>query len=562
LTVTPRRSGDPGRLGHHRIIGRLGQGGQGIVYLGEGPGGERVAVKMLTGDLDRSFARELAAARQVAEFCTARVIAADLDHDPPYVVSEYIDGPPLASVAPLHGAALTRLAIATATALTAIHRAGVVHRDFKPGNVLMAPDGPRVIDFGIARLVDSSTTSGGLSGTPRYMAPEQFAGGPVGPAADVFAWGCTMVFAATGRPPFGGDTLPAVIHRILYAEPDLTGLPEPLRGTVARCLAKDPSHRPAARDLLLELLGESGPGGELEALRQRATAAVAATAARPTRRRVLMGAGAITAALAAAGAALWGRIPQSGASATPTASSPPSQPASPTPTPTRSPSSSPSRTRSTTAPPSPPPAEPRRLASALQSAMAVSPMANFRHEGGLSQSDIHAQASGRLVYKHGFDSTIGVDCTMTLARPARTRAVLIAAGDGEGVYIDGRKLGDEDDSGPGLAARMVALMASVAMAVDLVTLTTDIRRSGRAYAGSLDTDRAPQAVQVFLADIANWEHEQLAETTLSWQLTLDEADRPRAYSLTWRFPIAGAVLTSTWTTTYSRWRQGSIAPPQ
>ncbi|MFG1943324.1 serine/threonine protein kinase [Nonomuraea sp. NPDC048826] len=389
MTVTPRRPGDPERLGPYVIAGRLGQGGQGIVYLGEGPGGERVAVKMLTGGLDRSFARELAAARQVAEFCTARVIAADLDHDPPYVASEYIDGPPLADVAPLHGTPLARLAIATATALTAIHQAGVVHRDFKPGNVLMAPDGPRVIDFGIARLTDSSTTGGALAGTPRYMAPEQFAGGPVGPAADVFAWGCTIVFAAAARPPFGGDTIPAVIHRVLHAEPDLGGLTGPLRDIVARCLDKDPARRPSARDVLLELLGGSTPGGEADTLRE---AAIAVAAPRVSRRTVLIGAGAATAALATTAALLWGRGP--GGSPRAFASDGPGG----TPSPTE--------------------VQPRALAAALQDAIAIAPMADFTHEGGLTQSDTHATAGGKLAYHpETSDSSSSVDYAMSI-RPS------------------------------------------------------------------------------------------------------------------------------------------------
>ncbi|MEV4101761.1 serine/threonine-protein kinase [Nonomuraea sp. NPDC049649] len=553
MTVAPLRPGDPERLGPYRITGRLGQGGQGIVYHGHGPGGERVAVKTLTGDLDRSFERELAAAQKVADFCTARVIAADLGHDPPYVASEYIDGPPLSAVAPLRGAALMRLAIATATALTAIHRAGVVHRDLKPANVLMASGGPRVIDFGIARLVDSSTTSGGLSGTPRYMAPEQFAGGPVGPAADVFAWGCTMVFAATGRPAFGGDALPAAIHRILHGEPDLSGLAEPLRGTVARCLAKDPARRPAARDLLLELLGENRPAAEQEA-----------TPARVSRRTVLIGAGAVTAALGTAGAVLWGRVLPGGRTGALTSSSPSTSPASGTsPSPSTTPApSTPTRTASSRTSAAPPSPDPRRLASALQDAMAVTPLADFTHEGGLSQSNVHAEATGRLAYRPHADGYNSVDYAMTLARPGRSQAVLITAGPGQGLYLDGRKVAEEDDSDTAFAARMVAMMTSVGVAADTIALTGKIRRDGRTYAGSLDAHETPPGMQLFLQEIANWEREQLARSTLSWRLTLDAADRPRAYTLAWRAPIEGAVLASTWSTTYRRWRAGTITPPQ
>ncbi|MEW2358435.1 serine/threonine-protein kinase, partial [Spirillospora sp. NPDC029432] len=270
----PLRSGDPTTLGAYEILGRLGEGGQGAVYLGRTTGGDperpadHVAIKLLhsglTGDdsARARFVRELDVAKRVARFCTAQVIDADLAGDQPYIVSEYVPGLSLHALVqadgPRAGGALERLAISTLTALYAIHQAGIVHRDFKPHNVMMGPDGPRVIDFGVARALGAAGETQNV-GTPAYMAPEHFSGAGVGPAADMFAWGTTMVFAATGRPAFGNDEMAAVMHRILVEEPDLGDLPSPLREVVAACLAKEPEQRPTAREAQEQLVG-AAPG--------------------------------------------------------------------------------------------------------------------------------------------------------------------------------------------------------------------------------------------------------------------------------------------------------------
>jgi predicted Ser/Thr protein kinase len=278
----PLEPGDPPRLGRFELLGRLGEGGQGVVYLGRGPGPgeERVAVKVLrsTADADvlERLARELDAIHQVQPFVTAGVIEASAEGERRYVVSEFIDGPSLQervdARGPLPEGDLQRLAVGTATALTAIHGAGVVHRDFKPANVLLGPDGPRVVDFGIARLTDASTITSGLIGTPSYVAPEQLAGARPTSAVDIFAWAVTMIYAATGRLAFGADSVPAVMHRILYEEPDVSGLPPSLRPVALECLDKDPGRRPSARDLLLRLVDPSA---------QRAAAAAPGPPASP-----------------------------------------------------------------------------------------------------------------------------------------------------------------------------------------------------------------------------------------------------------------------------------------
>jgi predicted Ser/Thr protein kinase len=296
--TTPLRRGDPQRIGGYRLLSRLGSGGMGVVYLGRDREGQLAAVKLvhahLAGDDEfrRRFRSEIARARQVPPFCTAEVLDADLDHVHPYLVVEYVNGPSLADVVeesgPLSAANLHSVAIGVATALTAIHGAGVIHRDLKPRNVLLAPGSPKVIDFGIARAMEATsahTRTDQMVGTVAYMAPERFGsapGTPLTPAADVFAWGVVVAYAGTGRTPFHGDSPTATAARILTQPPSLTGLSGPLRHLVELALAKDPADRPTARELL-DLLLSSGaqPVPHLdEALERQPDLHTAATGAR------------------------------------------------------------------------------------------------------------------------------------------------------------------------------------------------------------------------------------------------------------------------------------------
>ncbi|MEV4186996.1 serine/threonine-protein kinase, partial [Streptosporangium canum] len=284
MGLTALAPGDPVRLGAYRLAGRLGTGGQGIVYEAYDAEGGRAAIKVLHGDvaadprLRTRFMKEAEAARRVASFCTARILAVDFDAPRPYIVSEFVAGPDLRGAVreggPYAGDALHRLAIALATALTAIHRAGVVHRDVKPENVLLGPDGPRVIDFGVARTGEMPpTTTGIVAGTPTFMAPEVFVGQRAGPPADVFAWGGVLLFAATGKDPFQAETLGGVMHRVLTIDPDLGAVAGPLRSLMAAALAKEATARPTAHELLTGLLGGEAEDGVAEDLVAGARAA-------------------------------------------------------------------------------------------------------------------------------------------------------------------------------------------------------------------------------------------------------------------------------------------------
>jgi hypothetical protein len=271
----PLAGHEPRQIGPYTLISRLGAGGMGTVYLARGQGGRLVAVKVIRPDLAadeefrRRFRQEVSAARRVAPFCTAEVLDADPDASAPYLVTEFIDGlrldQAIARGGPLTSSTLTGLAVGVATALTAIHRAGLVHRDLKPSNVLLSLSGPRVIDFGIAQAVDGTKakpTSWGF-GSAGWMAPEQINGHPIGPAADVFTWGILIAYAGSGLHPFGEGQDIDLAYRTVQTEPNLVGLSSPLRELVVAALVKDPDARPSARDLLLALVerGPTGAGG-------------------------------------------------------------------------------------------------------------------------------------------------------------------------------------------------------------------------------------------------------------------------------------------------------------
>ena len=256
---------DPRRVGPYLLLGRLGSGGMGRVYLARSPGGRQVAVKVIRPQLAEDagfrarFAREVSAARKVGGLFTAQVVDADLDSPVPWLVTAYVPGASLSEAVeeqgPLPVGALLALAAGLAEGLNAIHAAGVIHRDLKPSNVLLAPDGPRIIDFGISSAVDATslTGTGLMIGSPGFMSPEQAEGMPVGPASDIFSLGGVLTFAARGEGPFGSGDTAALLYRVVHGTPNLEQIPDRLRRLVSRCLSRSAAARPTAAEFLAEL---------------------------------------------------------------------------------------------------------------------------------------------------------------------------------------------------------------------------------------------------------------------------------------------------------------------
>jgi serine/threonine protein kinase len=320
----PLQDGDPARVGQYRLTARLGSGGMGVVYLGVARDGSHVAVKVLRPELadDQEFRarfrREVASLARIDGLCTVRVIEADTESPRPFLVTEYASGPSLAEyvdqAGPLPPEMLYGLAAGLAEALAAIHAASVMHRDLKPSNVLLTPAGPKVIDFGIAQALDATavTRTGITVGSPGFMAPEQITG-HAGQEADIFAWGLTLAYAASGAPPFGTGPSDVILYRIVHDSPDITAVPAELRPLVDAALAREPGSRPTARDLLAQLTPGSAPADNTDGVPTKLVLArtwllPAASNPEPARRRAwhrpAVIASAVVLAIAAAGVGL------------------------------------------------------------------------------------------------------------------------------------------------------------------------------------------------------------------------------------------------------------------
>ncbi|MCQ9134661.1 bifunctional serine/threonine-protein kinase/ABC transporter substrate-binding protein [Streptomyces hilarionis] len=272
--MEPLRSSDPARIADHRLLGRLGAGGMGVVYLARTPGGALVALKVLLAEyaeepgFKERFRREVEVARRVDSPWAVPLVDADPGAEAPWLATAFVPGPSLGEAVTAHGplaeTGVRLLGARLAEALGEVHRAGLVHRDLKPGNVLIAHDGPRLIDFGIARAPEDTalTATGLVVGTPGYLSPEQ-AMGPggdgIGPASDVFSLGCVLAFAATGRAPFGRGAVDALLYRAVHDPADLDGIPPRLREVVEGCLEKDPARRPGTDVLVRRLAVDRDP---------------------------------------------------------------------------------------------------------------------------------------------------------------------------------------------------------------------------------------------------------------------------------------------------------------
>ena len=287
----PLRRWDPERIGPYVVLGRLGSGSMGQVYLGRSAAGRLVAVKTIRVELAEEagfrtrFAQEVAAARKVSGVFTAAVVEADPEADLPWLATAYVPAPSLARLVlacgPLPVATVRWLAAGCAEALASIHGAGLVHRDLKPSNVLVAPDGPRVIDFGVARAAErmGRTTARGAVGTPAYMAPEQARDTrEASVASDVYSLGATLLFAATGHPPYAGASVMDVLARLATEEPDLSGLPGELSELVTACMDRVPRQRPTSSAILVQLgdftVAQAGPDEEHSYLPDKAMALI------------------------------------------------------------------------------------------------------------------------------------------------------------------------------------------------------------------------------------------------------------------------------------------------
>ncbi|AQZ68223.1 putative serine/threonine protein kinase [[Actinomadura] parvosata subsp. kistnae] len=567
-------------MGPYRIVGRLGAGGMGVVYAGVDTAGQRAAVKLIhdtyaaNPEFRVRFRREVAMLRRVRGACCVRILAADAEAERPWLATEYIEGRTLdehvRERGPLTGDALFGLAAGLAEALVAVHAAEVVHRDLKAGNVMVSPAGPRLVDFGIARALDgtSLTGTGLVIGSPGWVSPEEYLGGPTGPAADVYGWALVVVFAATGRMPYGAGRPEVLAYRVMNEAVDTSAVPAALRPMVERALSKSPHARPAMHEVLTAVatawdaqeggrgVGTGSAAADVTARLNRvwsmpADDALAWPPEPPAERRrgLLRRLVPVAAAVTALGctAAILLNLPSNAKTSDSRASA------------------SPSRAPATTAPPSPtattaPPA-PRSavdLAAALDLSLSTTPTADFTFEGGFTQSSAAAKASGHVL---AGDARTEDDFSMRID-PAEEPAARYVIADGL-FYRDRPGASGElpEDQRPADAdwyALMVAGTAGPSIIQQIVLNTTNLQQSGRTYTGVLPASAAGGRLRTLLtswlgADVSDG----AGASYFSYRLTIDRDNRPTTFTLTWKVPVSGTgTYESDFTTTYRGWRAG------
>ncbi|MFI7536401.1 serine/threonine-protein kinase [Streptosporangium sp. NPDC049376] len=563
-------------------MGRLGAGGMGVVYAGLAPDGARVAVKLvhdsLAGDPEfrMRFAREISVLTRVRGLCTARILESDADAARPWLAAEYVPGRTLGdhvrADGPLTGDQWFGLVVGLAEALVAVHAVDVVHRDIKPSNVILAPNGPKLVDFGIARALDgtSVTRTGALVGTPGWLSPEEYRSTSAGPAADVYGWGLLAVYAATGRPPYGTARPEVLALRVLNDPVDTSEVPEPLRELVGRALAKDPASRPSAREILAEASQAWRIDGTDELTTRLDHTWVLPVEDVPWRerdsgrRRGVMAGVAAVAVLGVGAVALWSLPDGAGLfasptfAATPPRSTPPSTPSASTPLsipPSTAPvssSMSPSTTPATPARPEVPKTT-AELAAALDLALTMTPAASFSFEGGFTQSDTVAKATGRVVNHTVHTGRDDFDLQTAGGGGSEVRHIVVRGGD---LYPGKEELSDLEAATPKWTALMVAGTAGPSVIGEVVANSTRMERKGHTYSGTLAIDRTSGRLRELFSfwvdgDVA----EKSPRSYITYRLTTDSHNRPKVFDLVWCFPTGSAgIYRSNFTTTYSDWR--------
>ncbi|MFD8563132.1 serine/threonine protein kinase [Streptosporangium canum] len=589
--MTPINDNDPRQIGPYRIAGQLGAGGMGVVYAGTGPDGARVAVKLihasLAGDPEfrARFAREISVLTRVRGVCTARILASDAHAARPWLAAEYVPGPTLEDYVrangPLQGEQWFGLVTGLAEALVSIHAADIVHRDLKPSNVILSPNGPKLVDFGIARVLDgtSVTRSGVLVGTPGWVSPEEYRSTPAGPAADVYGWGMLAVYAATGEPPYGTGRSEVLALRVLNDPVDTSAVPDPLRALVATALAKEPQARPSTREVLavVSQVWRIGGAEELTARFERTWVLPLAEPPWPNRggggsgRRIVLASLAAAVVLSVGAAAALRLLPhQAEPSTSPafaagaTTSGPPQssqQAFAPSTSSQESfpPSSAPVST-SPSAPAQPElPQTTAELAAALDLALEATPAASFSFEGGFTQSDTGAtKATGRVVNRTGRDD---LDVRVPDDGGSKADHVVVSGGN---LSSGKEQVSDLQPGTPKWIALMVASTAGPSIISEVVANSTRMKHKGRTYSGALAIDRTNGPLREFLS---SWVDGDVAETTpdsyLTYRLSIDAGSRPKRFHLVWCVPMGdGGIYRSEFSTAYSDWRSsGTIDVP-